>query len=123
MPEPVHYKVRTPLALWMGNGVLAALCLFVIASLVMTGDAPPILVVLALASFAAAAAFWLSTSPYRVGGGRNLIRFYTDRIEVPHVRERRPMVFARDGLHIAVRDVMVKVRIGFLPAGRISRGK
>ena len=121
--EQARYAVRTPMALWLGNGAATALCVIVVAGLLFYGDrVPATLVLLALAVCSACVAFWFGMTSYRVGGGRNLIRFYADRIEVPGVRDRKPLVFAREGLEVAIRDVVVQYRMALIPVGSVKRG-
>lgn len=123
MSEQARYAVRTPMALWLGNGAATALCVIVVAGLLFYGDhVPPTLVLLALAVCSVCVAFWFGMTAYRVGGGRNLIRFYADRIEVPSVRDRKPMVFSRDGLAVTIRDVVVQYRMALIPVGSVKRG-
>jgi hypothetical protein len=125
MSELARYHVRTPMALWMVNGALSALCVIVLGAMVLFDRAAPgIFVLLALAVCSACVAFWFGMSAYRVGGGRNLIRFYADRIEVPAVRERKPLVFIRDaGLEVIVRDMVVQYRLGLTSLATVKRGK
>src|SRR5262245_58017026 len=124
MAELARYPVRTPTMLWMVNGAIAAMCLVVLGGMFMfESQIPPTLVLLALALCSACVAFWFGMSAYRVGGGRNLIRFYADRIEVPAVRTRQPLVFGRDGLQIKVRDVVVRYRFALTSLATVKRGK
>ena len=124
MAELARYPVRTPTMLWMVNGAIAAMCLVVLGGMFMfESQIPPTLVLLALALCSACVAFWFGMSAYRVGGGRNLIRFYADRIEVPAVRTRQPLVFARDGLEVKVRDVVVRYRFALTSLATVKRGK
>ena len=89
MPELARYHVRTPMVLWLGNGAITSLCLIVLGAVVVfERDVPAIFVLLALALCSLCVAFWFSMSAYRVGGGRNLIRFYADRIEVQDRADR-----------------------------------
>src|SRR5262245_45754576 len=111
--ELARYHVRTPLALWMMNGVLTAFCVLVLGAAVLVPHVPGLLMLLALVLCSTCIAFWLGMTAYRVGGGRNLIRFYADRLEVPGPRARKPLVFTRDGLHVSVRDVQVQYRLAF----------
>jgi hypothetical protein len=123
MSEQARYQVRTPMALWLANGAFTGVCVIAIAGLLLYRDrVPPTIVLLALAVCSVCVAFWFGMTAYRVGGGRNLIRFYPDRIEVPSVRDRKPMVFARDGLEVAVRDVVVQYRMALVPVGSVKRG-
>jgi hypothetical protein len=62
-------------------------------------------------------------SAYRVGGGRNLIRFFPDHIAVPDKTKRQPVVFPRDGLSVKIVDVLVKYRAAFVTVGSMRRGK
>jgi hypothetical protein len=96
----------------------------VIAAIGIFGDVPGLLLLLVFALVGATVGFWLSMSAYRVGGGRNLIRFYPDRIEVPGTSERKPMVFPRDGTQIRVTDVVVRYRLGIAATiASVNRGK
>jgi hypothetical protein len=124
MSEQARYQVRTPMSLWLVNGALTAVCVIVLGAVVIfERTVPALFVLLALALCSACVAFWFGMSAYRVGGGRNLIRFYADRIEVPAVRVRQPLVFLRDGLEIRVRDVVVQYRFALTPLANIKRGK
>ena len=124
MAELARYSVRTPMLLWMANGAVTALCVIVIGAMVIFNqDVPGILVLLALALCSACVAFWFGMSAYRVGGGRNLIRFYADRIEVPAVRERQPLVFRRDGLSLGIKDMLVQYRLALTSVATVKRGK
>ncbi|HEY5950194.1 MAG TPA: hypothetical protein VIV40_32080 [Kofleriaceae bacterium] len=124
MSEQARYQVRTPMALWLVNGAVTALCVIVFgAMLLLQSSVPSPLVLLALALCSVCVAFWFGMSAYRVGGGRNLIRFYPDRIEVPAVRERKPIVFVREGLELEVRDVVVRYRLAMTTLADIKRGK
>lgn len=109
--------------MWITNGILAGLTLLLLAALIGYDHAPGIVGFLVIGMGAATIAFWTSMSAYRVGATRNLIRIYQDRIEVPAVSKRAPMVFAREGLRVEVRDVTVKYRFGFQTIARVSRGK
>jgi hypothetical protein len=122
--ELARYQVRTPIGLWLVNGAIAALCVVVLGTMVVfDADVPGVFVLLALALCSACVAFWFGMSAYRVGGGRNLIRFYADRLEVPAIRERRPLVFAREGLELGVEEVLVKYRLGLTGLATVKRGK
>jgi hypothetical protein len=123
MSEQARYQVRTPIALWMVNGAVTALCLIVVGLMFSEQNVPGVFVLLALALCSVAVAFWFGMSAYRVGGGRNLIRFYADRLEVPAVRERQPLVFARADLQLRVRDVVVKYRLALTSLATVKRGK
>jgi hypothetical protein len=119
MSEQARYQVRTPMLLWLVNGAIAALCVIVVASMLMfDARVPPMFVFLALALCSA----WFGMSAYRVGGGRNLIRFYADRIEVPAVRERAPLKFPREGLAVDVKQVLVRYRWGLIGVANVKRG-
>jgi hypothetical protein len=125
MVELARYQVRTPMALWLINGALTAMCVIVVGSVALFDrTVPGFFVLLALAVCSACVAFWFGMSAYRVGGGRNLIRFYADRLEVPAVRERKPLVFTREaGVEILVRDVLVQYRLGWTALASVKRGK
>lgn len=123
MLELARYHVRTPMVMWLGNGAITSLCVIVLAAaVVFDRNVPAIFVLLALALCSLCVAFWFSMSAYRVGGGRNLIRIYADRIEVPAVRERQPIVFPRDGLEVDTRDVVVQYRLGLMALAAVKRG-
>lgn len=121
----VHYVVRTPMWLWLTNGALTSFCVLVVGALVMFGGngVPGIMLLLASMLVTATLAFWLTMSAYRVGGGRNLIRFYPDRLEVPSVTKRQPLVFQREGTRIEISDVMVRYRLGIASIASVNRGK
>jgi hypothetical protein len=121
--ELARYHVRTPTGYWLATGAIFAFCLVVIAATVIFGDVPPLMLLLFAGLCSAAIASAVSMNAYRVGGGRNLIRFYPDRIEVPAVRERAPMRFARDGLTARVEDVKVAYRFAFAKVATMNRGK
>lgn len=120
--ELARYHVRTPLVLWLVHGALTAFCVLVVGALVFVGHAPPFMVLLAVTLASVVVAFWFAMSAYRVGGGRNLIRFYADRIEIPGPTQRRPMVFGRDS-QLLVRDVSVQYRFALTPIATVKRGK
>lgn len=124
MSEQARYEVRTPMALWLTNGVVAALCVLIAGGFLMFGGRVPGMLIMLLSILATTAVtFWFSMSAYRVGGGRNLIRFYADRIEVPSTTRRQPLVFHRDGLDLKITDVMVRYRLGFAATlGTVRRG-
>jgi hypothetical protein len=123
MSEQARYQVRTPMLLWLVNGAIAALCVVVVAAMVIVdARVPPTFVFLALALCSACVAFWFGMSAYRVGGGRNLIRFYADRIEVPAVRERAALRFSREGLAIDIKQVHVRYRFGLIGVANVKRG-
>ena len=115
--------MRTPLALWISNGVLTGLTLLLLAAILIYDRAPSIVIFLMFGMIAASVAFWTSMSAYRGGATRNLIRIYQDRIEVPAGNRRAPLVFARDGLQLRIHDVMMSYRFGFRTIARVSRGK
>lgn len=124
MTELARYPVRTPMQLWLVNGAMTALCVIVLGAMVIFDqDVPGFFVLLALALCSVCVAFWFGMSAYRVGGGRNLIRFYVDRLEVPAVRERQPMVFRRDGLRLDVKDMVVQYRFALTALATVKRGK
>lgn len=126
MTEQARYEVRTPLWLWLTNGLLSAFCVLVIAGLWMLGGrgVPGVLLLLVSVLVTTTLTFWFSMSAYRVGGGRNLIRFYADRVEVPSATQRQPLVFPRLGSQIAITDVMVRYRLGIAATiGSVRRGK
>jgi hypothetical protein len=123
MAELARYQVRTPMLLWLVNGGITALCVIVLAAMLfLDSRVPPSFVFLALALCSACVAFWFGMSSYRVGGGRNLIRFYVDRLEVPAVRERAPMVFQREGLQVGIKNVVVNYRVALVSVGTVKRG-
>jgi len=122
--ESARYQVRTPMWLWLTNGLLTAFGVLVIGAIVIVGDVPRMVLLLATVLVGTTFGFWFTMSAYRVGGGRNLIRFYPDRIEVPSTSARKPMAFPRVGTQIMVTDVIVRYRLGI--AGTIAsvhRGK
>ena len=72
--------------LWVVNGLLSAFALLVGgAVLLYEGRVSGPVIVLAFVLAMSTVTFWFAMSAYRVGGGRNLIRIYADRIEMPHV--------------------------------------
>ncbi len=110
--------------LWLTNGLLTAFCFLVCAALLMFGNVPPILLLLVSVLAVTCVTFWFGMSAYRVGGGRNLIRFHADRIEVPATNQRKPLVFPRVGSQIVVRDVVVQYRVAVAATvARVNRGK
>jgi hypothetical protein len=114
------------MALWLMNGVLAAVCVLVVAGLLMFGGShvPSTLVTILVALGTSTLAFWFGMSAYRVGGGRNLIRFYADRVEVPAPSKRQPLAFPRTGSKIEISDVVIRYRLGIAAAlGSVRRGK
>jgi hypothetical protein len=123
MAELARYQVHTPTMYWLGNGLVTAFCVFVMAAIVFVGHVPAMMILLFVASASAAVAFVASMSSYRVGGGRNLIRIYPDRIEVPGVSARPPMVFPREGLVARVIDVQVAYRLLVAKVATLNRGK
>lgn len=124
MSESTRYQVRTPMWLWLTNGVLTAFCVLVVGAVALVGHVPEMMLLLTFVLVGGTVGFWLTMSAYRVGGGRNLIRFYPDRIEVPGTRERKPMVFPRDGTQLEVTDVIVRYRLGLAATlASVNRGK
>jgi hypothetical protein len=124
MTESARYQVRTPMWLWLTNGALTAFCALVVSALAIFGDVPGMLLLLAFVLVGTTVGFWMTMSAYRVGGGRNLIRFYPDRVEVPSTHDRKPMVFPRDGTQIRVTDVIVRYRLGIAATiASVNRGK
>ena len=111
------------MALWISNGVLTGLTLLLLAAILIYDRAPAFVVFLMFGMMAACIAFWTSMSAYRVGATRNLIRIFADRIEVPRVNKRAPLVFPREHLTLRLRDVMMNYRFGFRTIARVSRGK
>jgi hypothetical protein len=124
MSESARYQVRTPMWLWLTNGAMTAFCVLVIGAVVIVGDVPGSMLLLASVLVTTTIGFWMTMSAYRVGGGRNLIRFYEDRVEVPSTKDRKPMVFPRDGTELLVTDVIVRYRLGIAATiARVHRGK
>jgi hypothetical protein len=125
MAEQARYEVRTPMTLWMVNGAMTSICVLIIGTAIMfEWQVPGFLIFLMSLVVTATIAFWFSMTAYRVGGGRNLIRFYGDRVEVPGPSKRQPLVFPRDGLALDIRDVVVKYRVGIAATvGSVRRGK
>jgi hypothetical protein len=124
MSESARYQVRTPMWLWLTNGVLTAFCVLVVAAIALVGNVPGLMLLLAFVLVGTTLGFWLTMSAYRVGGGRNLIRFYPDRVEVPSTSERKPLVFPRVGTQLRVSDVVVRYRLGIAATiASINRGK
>lgn len=123
--EQARYEVRTPMWLWMTNGVITAACVLVTAAWLVFGwQAHGGVIFVLSALVGTTVAFWLSMGAYRVGGGRNLIRFYPDRVEVPSPTTRQPLVFPRDGIVIDVSDVVMRYSLGLAAvAGNVRRGK
>jgi hypothetical protein len=122
--ECARYQVRTPMWLWLTNGAMTAFCVLVVGAIAIVGDVPGTLLLLASVLVGTTFGFWLTMSAYRVGGGRNLIRFYPDRVEVPSIKDRKPMVFPRDGTQIHVTDVIVRYRLGIAATiASVNRGK
>jgi hypothetical protein len=110
--------------LWLTNGAMTAFCVLVIGAVVIVGDVPGSMLLLASVLVTTTIGFWMTMSAYRVGGGRNLIRFYEDRVEVPSTKDRKPMVFPRDGTELLVTDVIVRYRLGIAATiARVHRGK
>ena len=124
MSESARYQVRTPMWLWLTNGVLTAFCVLVVGAVAIVGNVPEMMLLLTFVLVGTTVGFWLTMSAYRVGGGRNLIRFYPDRVEVPATRERKPMVFPRDGTQLQVTDVVIRYRLGVAATlASVNRGK
>jgi hypothetical protein len=124
MSESARYQVRTPMWLWLTNGAMTAFCVLVIGAVVIVGDVPGSMLLLASVLVTTTIGFWMTMSAYRVGGGRNLIRFYEDRVEVPSTKDRKAMVFPRDGTELLVTDVIVRYRLGIAATiARVHRGK
>ena len=122
MAEQARYEVRTPMSLWLVNGALLAICVLLVGiQLMFDWEIPGFLVLVMATAVTATVAFWFSMAAYRVGGGRNLIRFYADRVEVPGPSKRQPLLFPRDGLVIEIKDVLVRYQ-GF-GVGSVRRGK
>jgi hypothetical protein len=125
MSELARYPVRTPMWLWLSNGALTSFCVLVVGAMFMFGGrVPGAIILLASVLVGATIAFWLTMSAYRVGGGRNLIRFYDDRIEVPSITKRQPLVFPREGTRVEISDVLVRYRLGIAgTVATVNRGK
>lgn len=125
MSEAVRYHVRTPMGLWLTNGLVTAACVLVVIANFALGYRIPGFVLLVLSLVVTSTVgFWLSFTAYRVGGGRNLIRIHADRIEVPSTTQRKPMVFPRAGTELEISDVLVRYRHGLGGAlASINHGK
>jgi hypothetical protein len=125
MSEQARYEVRTPMWLWLTNGLFTTFCVLVLAaSLVMGERVPQYLTLLMALLLMTVIAFWISVPAYRVGGGRNLIRFYADRVEVPSPTTRKPLVFPRLGSTIEIENHQVRYGIAlFATIASISHGK
>lgn len=124
MSESARYQVRTPMWLWLTNGLLTAFCVLVVGAVAIVGNVPEMMLLLTFVLVGTTVGFWLTMTAYRVGGGRNLIRFYPDRVEVPGPRERKPMVFPLDGTQLQVTDVVVRYRLGVAATlASVNRGK
>jgi len=105
-----QYRVRTPTNYLVLTGLLFGLGFIADAGLVwlVQHGAPEkrfdlvMYVIVCTAGAAAPFIEWFGTERYRIGGGRNLIRFFGDRIELPHARHRQPIVVMRDQLTLAL---------------------
>lgn len=110
MPAQAEYRVRTPLAYLVRVGVLFAIGVIVAAWLVQfvergVPEDRYDLVLVGAVAIVLPFAFWFRSAHYRIGGGRNLIRFHADRLEIPDARRRQPLVFARDRAQFAIGPV------------------
>ena len=113
---PIRYEVRTPMAVWLANGVVLFLTIALFVLAFGVGSMPiHMLVLLAVLAFASVT-FWFSMGAYRIGGGRNLIRFHTDRMDVPgaHPATAARVPARRDADHGSRRDgeLPLHVRLG-----------
>lgn len=121
----VEYRVRTKPGHVGTAGVLLAAAMFVdVAALGSLSRLPvdlasgaTIVLLLGLVS-ALPLGYWFGSAHLRVGAGRHLIRFYPDRVEVPHASRRQPIAFARAGLVLTIRDIGVAIS-----GSRLGRGK
>ena len=120
MAAEAEYRVRTSTSYLVRIGVLAGAAVLAVGGGAWTAralvaeyryDVIALLVALAVLPVAE----WLRTPACRIGGGRHLIRFYPDRIEIPHPRQRKPLVFPH-GTHIATATLgrwrTIKLRFG-----------
>jgi hypothetical protein len=111
------------MAVWLVNGIVLVLTIALVVLAIGSGQIPGHMMLLLLTLAFASVTFWFTMTAYRVGGGRNLIRFHADRVEVPGPAKRQPIVFPREGTQITIRDVMVNYRFGLASVGSVRRGR
>ena len=120
MAEQASYEVRTPPLFWVAGGAMLGLAGLTLGLGMMFASS--------LAAFAAAGVFlvlgvmFALDSAYRVGAGRHLIRFHDDRLELPPVTGRAPLVFRRGETAITLKRQVVRVRFMLVPVGDLPRG-
>jgi hypothetical protein len=119
----IDYEVRTPIMIWILLYATAGLAILCAGAIAFIGHAPASAAWACAVAIALPVIIWVSTPAYRVAGGRSLIRFYPDRIEVPHVSRRQLMVFPRDGLQIRLINVQVKYKMMMATVATVNRGK
>jgi len=119
----IDYEVRTPIVIWILLYATAGLAIVCAGAIAFIGHAPASAVWICAVAIALPVIIWVSTPAYRVAGGRSLIRFYPDRIEVPDVSRRQLMVFPRDGLQIRMTDVQIKHKMMMATVATVNRGK
>jgi hypothetical protein len=109
-PAPqAQYRVRTPTNYLVLTGLLFGLGFVAIAGIVWfvqhgVDNGLDLVIYIVACAVGAIAPFveWFSTERYRIGGGRHVIRFFDDRLELPHARHRRPIVLARERLTLVL---------------------
>lgn len=111
-----EYRVRTPTSYLVIAGLLFGIGVLCAGALIWLRDVD--LAFPCVAGVALPFAYWFGSAAYRVGGGRHLIRFYADRVELPDARRRRPIVMPRDRLVVTTEQVRVRVRL----VGEVTRG-
>ena len=108
--------------IWMVIYMSAGLAILCAGAIAFIGHAPAPAAWMCAVAIALPGIIWVTTPAYRVAGGRSLIRFYPDRIEVPHVSRRQLMVFPRDGLPIRVIGVEVTYEMMLETVASVNRG-
>ena len=120
MPEQASYEVRTPPVFWVAGGAMLGLAGLSLGLGLMVASS---LAAFAMAGvFIACAIAFTLNSAYRVGAGRHLIRFYDDRLELPPVTGRAPLVFPRGDAAVTLQRQVVRVRFMLVPVGDLQRG-
>ncbi len=120
MTEQASYEVRTPTLFWVAGGAMLGLAGLTLGLGVMFSNTLSLVAMAGL--FCVCAVVFALSSAYRVGAGRHLIRFYDDRLELPPVTGRRPLVFPRGELALTLQRQVVRVRFMMVPVGDIERG-
>jgi len=120
-----EYRMRTPIGYWIVMallGLLAAASLALLTfSLGLSGSRLGLQILMGALVFLPLG-YWLTTPQYRIGSGAGLLRILEETIEVPASSGSDPIVFRREGLELTWREVLVELRLFFIPITTIRRG-